>query len=222
MNAEIISKLKILSFNNKLMINRPEDVDVFNGIDFDTSVDKPKYDVVFAFIFSLNEFSEIVKMAIEKDLMHPNGYLYFAYPKKGNKQYKEYIGRDDFFTSVYMDKDGFVNGSKLKFNKMVAFNDTFTCIGLKFETNIKQKAQPSQCVADYIDRIPELQQYFSKKREITKLFNQLTPGYQRDWARYVYGVKNEETKVKRLAEMEDILKQGYKSVDLYRQSKKQQ
>ena len=159
-------------------------------------------------------------MAIEKDLINPNGYLYFAYPKKGNKQYTEYIGRDDFFTSVNMDKDGFVNGSKLKFNKMVAFNDTFTCIGLKFETKTKQKTQPSQCVADYIDRIPELQQYFSENRGVTEMFDKLTPGYQRDWARYVYGVKNEETKVKRLAEMEDVLKNGYKSIDLYRQNKR--
>ena len=220
MNAEIISKLKILGFNDKLILNKPQNLDAFDGIIFDTSVSKPKYDIVFAFIFALDEFSEIVKMAIEKDLINANGYLYFAYPKKGNKQYKEYIGRDDFFTSVHMDKDGFVNGSKLKFNKMVAFNDTFTCIGLKHEKKTKPKTQPSQCIADYIDRIPELQQYFSENKEVTEMFDKLTPGYRRDWARYVYGVKNEETKAKRLAEMEDILKKGYKSIDLYRQNKK--
>ena len=220
MNAEIISKLKILSFNDKLVLNCPKDLDIFNGIDIDMSVDKPKYDIVLAFIFSLDEFSEIVKMAIEKELINPNGYLYFVYPKKGNKQYKEYIGRDDFFDSVHIDKDGFVLNSKLKFNKMVAFNDTFTCIGLKHETKTKQNTQPRQCVADYIDRIPELQQYFAENKEVTEMFNKLTPGYQRDWARYVYGVKNEETKAKRLAEMEEILKKGYKSIDLYRQNKK--
>ena len=220
MNTEIISKLKILSFNDKLIINRPEDIDIFDGIDFDTSVSKPKYDIVFVFIFSLDEFTEIIKMAIKEDLINANGYLYFAYPKKGNKQYKEYIGRDDFFNTVNMDKDGFVNGSKLKFNKMVAFNDTFTCIGLKHETKAKPKTQQSQCVADYIDRIPELQQYFSENKEVTEIFDKLTPGYRRDWARYVYGVKNEETKAKRLADMENILKKGYKSIDLYRQNKK--
>ena len=52
------------------------------------------------------------------------------------------------------------------------------------------------------------------------MFNKLTPGYQRGWARYVYGVKNEDTKAKRLTEMEDILKKGFKSIDLYRQNKK--
>ena len=220
MNNEIITKLKILSFNDKLIINLPKDIDVFDGIDFNTSANKPKYDVVFAFIFSLDEFSKIVKMAIEKDLINTNGYLYFAYPKKGNKQYKEYIGRDDFFNPVNMDKDGFVNGSKLKFNKMVAFDDTFTSIGLKHETKTKQKTQPSQCVADYIERIPELRQYFSENKEVAEFFDKLTPGYQRDWARYVYGVKSEETKTKRLAEMENVLKKGYKSIDLYRQNKK--
>ena len=219
MNAEILSRLKIHSFNDKLVLNKPQGVDIFDGLTFNTSVVKRKYDIIFVFIFSLDEFSATVRMAVEKDLINPNGYLYFAYPKKGNKQYKEYIGRDDFFTTVNMDKDGFVNGSRLKFNKMVALNDTFTCIGLKHETKTKASTQPSQCVADYIDRIPELQQYFSENKEVTELFNKLTPGYQRGWARFVYGVKNEETKAKRLVEMENILKNGYKSIDLYRQNK---
>lgn len=220
MDAEIITKFKILSFADKLVLNKPQDVDAFDGIAFDTSVIKQKYDLVFAFIFSLDEFSALVEKVIGRYLLNPNGYLYFAYPKKGNRQYKEYIGRDDFFARVRMDKDGFVNGSPIKFNKMAAFSDVFTCIGLKHTAQAKVKQQPSQCVADYVDRISDLQKHFANNKIVLELYGNLTPGYRRDWARYVYSAQTEATIQKRLAEMEDILKTGYKSKDTYRQSRK--
>lgn len=52
-------------------------------------------------------------------------------------------------------------------------------------------------------------------KEVITLFDQLTPGYQRNWARYVFGVKNETTTEKRFAEMENALKQRFKSLDLF-------
>lgn len=221
MASEKIQKLKIEDLPVKLVLNKPEDIRDFDGLKFDVSFQKTtKYDLIFAFIFVLDEFPSLVDKVITEDLLNPGGYLYFAYPKKGNKQYEKYIGRDDFFPSVRMDDDGFVNESPIKFNKMLSFSEVFTCIGLKYETKVKKRTQPSQCVADYIDRIPELIKNLAQKPEILALFNGLTPGYQRGWARFVFGVKNEETQVKRLAEMEKILKEGFKSVDLYRLNKK--
>jgi uncharacterized protein YdeI (YjbR/CyaY-like superfamily) len=85
----------------------------------------------------------------------------------------------------------------------------------------KKKAQPSQCVGDYIEQIPVLQKHFTQENpRVLELYNQLSPGYQRDWARYVYSTKSVETTNKRLAEMAQILLQGYKSKDLFRQGKK--
>ena len=217
MNHQIINKLKIEEYTDRLLLNKPEYISGFGDITFDTSIVKPSYDLIFSFIFALVEFPSTINMVVEKELLNPNGYLYFAYPKKGNKRYNEYIGRDDFFTAVCMDKEGFINGSRLKFNKMVAFDEVFTCIGIKYESKTKNKSQPSQCVGDYIDRIPDLLQHFSENTEILNFFNKLTPGYQRDWARYVFSVKTEETKAKRLTEMGKILAEGYKSIDQYRQ-----
>lgn len=131
--------LKINSFNDKLILNKPEDITIFNEIEFDTSLRKAKYDLIFAFIFSLDEFSEMIKMLIEKDLIRQKGCFFFAYPKKGNKKYKEYIGRDDFFKKEHVDNDGFINNSHLKFFKMLAFDDIFTCIGLRHETKKETK-----------------------------------------------------------------------------------
>jgi len=217
---ETLKKFAIEKFDKKLILNKPVNVADFEGIDYVTAIGNEKYDLIFAFIFSLNEFINLVKTVVEKELLHPNGVLYIAYPKKGNKQYKQYIGRDDFIPAVEMDSDGYVFNSPVKFNKMAAFNEVFTVIGLKHEAKRKKTTQPSQCVGDYIERIPDLIKHLEVNNEIYSFFNQLTPGYQRDWARYVFGVKNTATTEKRLAEMKNILKQGYKSVDLYRRGKK--
>ena len=219
MNNEIIKKFAIDKFDKKLILNKPADITDFDGISAGTVLDNDRYDLIFAFILTLNEFTSLLKTVVEKDLLNPNGVLYFAYPKKGNKQYREYIGRDEFFDAAGMDNDGYVFNSPVKFNKMAAFNEVFTVVGLKHEEKRKKSTQPSQCVGDYVDRIPELRKHFEENKEILAFFDQLTPGYQRDWARYVFGVKNPATTEKRLAEMENILKQGYKSVDLYRRGK---
>jgi len=103
--------------------------------------------LIFAFIFSLDEFLNLLIKVIEKDLLNPGGVFYVAYPKKGNKRYKEYIGRDDFFGVVYMDDDGYVFESPIKFNKMVAFNEVFTVVGLKHEENEKNPRNPASALA---------------------------------------------------------------------------
>jgi hypothetical protein len=225
---ETIKKFAVNKYDKKLLLDKPADILDFDGIDFvkatggviEAAASGEKYDLIFAFIFSINEFLNIVKTVADKAILNPNGVLYCAYPKKGNKQYREYIGRDDFFGVVEMDSDGYVFNSPVKFNKMAALNEVFTVVGLKHEEKRKKTSQPSQCAGDYIEHIPDLRKHFEANEEVLTFFDKLTPGYQRDWARYVFGVKNTATTEKRFAEMENILKQGYKSVDLYKQNKK--
>ncbi|GHT29407.1 hypothetical protein AGMMS49574_06090 [Bacteroidia bacterium] len=219
MNNGLIKKLGIGKFDKKLILNKPSGINDFEGLSFSMKLSKDKYDLIFAFIFSLDEFTDILKKVIGDDLLNPNGMLYFAYPKKNNRQYAEYIGRDDFFTVIDMDNNGYVYNSLIKFNKMAAFSEVFTVIGLKHDEKRKQSTQPSQCVTDYIDRILDVRKHFENDNETLALFDKLTPGYQRGWARYVYSTKSEATTEKRFSEMETILKQGYKSIDLFRQNK---
>jgi len=136
MNSETLKKFSIEKFDKKLILNKPADISDFDGISAGTVIGNEKYDLIFAFIFSFAEFTNLVKTVIEKDLLNPNGILYFAYPKKGNKQYKEYIGRDDFFTVIDKNNDGYVFNSSIKYNTMAALNEVFTVIGLK---NVKKK-----------------------------------------------------------------------------------
>jgi hypothetical protein len=221
MSGQIINKLRINTYGSVLALDKPGDIHDLDSLLPDNSVQKEKYNTIFAFVFTLDEFMKKLQMVIEKDMLDRGGNLFFIYPKKGNKRYKEYIGRDDFFERVDVDDDGYVKGSLLKFFKMLAFDDTFTLIGLKHEETRKGRAnQLSQCVSDYIGRIPDLQKHFAEDKEILAFFYILTPGYQRGWARFVYNTRSEETVKKRLDEMAGIIRKGYKSIDLYRADKR--
>jgi Bacteriocin-protection, YdeI or OmpD-Associated len=217
----IVDKLNLKKYASKLILNLPEDIDEFSEIDFDTAVGKEKYDMIFAFVFNLEEFSNELHQVIEKQLLNEKGYLFFAYPKKNNPKYKEYIERDQIFPYINVGEDGYVAESNLKFSRMVSLNDIFTVVGLKSEK--KKTASPSkksQCVDDYIVHVDDIKRYLEKNGELLSTYNSLAFGYQKDWARYVYSAKREETQEKRLLEMEDILGEGYKSMDLYRRKKK--
>jgi len=215
----VIEKLNLHKFKAKLILHKPEDIHDFDELEYDTSINQDKYDLIFLFVFRLEDFSKQLKMIIEKDLMNEKGYVFFVYPKKNNPQYKEYIERDQIFPEINPDEDGYVQGSMLKFSRMVSLNDVFTVVGLKAErkkTKNKQSEKKSQCVDDYIEHIEDIKQFLANDESVLKTYEALTPGYQKDWARYVFSAKRQETQEKRLLEMKDILEEGYKSIDLYR------
>ncbi len=215
----IIEKLSLHKYSTKLILHKPDDIKDFDELEYDTSVKNDKYDLVFVFIFQLDDLSKQLKLIIKKDLLNEKGYLFFAYPKKNNPQYKEYIERDQIFPEIKPDEDGYVLGSMLKFSRMVSLNEVFTIVGLKAEPKKQNKSQAekkSQCVDDYVQHIKDIQQFLADDQPVLQVYNDLTPGYQKNWARYVYSAKRKETQEKRLQEMKEILKEGYKSIDLYR------
>ncbi|WP_252504639.1 YdeI/OmpD-associated family protein [Sporosarcina sp. Marseille-Q4943] len=224
MNSEktIIEKLGLHKYERIAVLNKPDDIDEFKGLSYDVKLKKESYQCVFIFIFTLDQFAEQAKLLIEKRIIENNGYAFFAYPKKGNKQHEQYIERDLFYENLAIDEDGYLSGSDLKFSRMVSLNEVFTVVGLKA---VKKKAATkgatpaSQCVDDYIVHIDDIKTHLSSNEAILGIYNALTFGYQKDWARYVYSAKRQETQEKRLAEMEMILAEGYKSKDLYRQKK---
>lgn len=219
----IVEKLNLNKYDRKLVLNKPEDLDELNGLDYDSSPNKEKYDLIFNFVFSLEEFSLQLQSVINNQLLEKNGYVFFAYPKKNNPKYQEYIERDSLFEVVAMDEEGYTLGSDIKFSRMVSLNDVFTVVGLKSAPKKVKKvasSKSSQCVDDYIIHVDDIKQYLNRNEELLASFNQLTFGYQKDWARYVYSAKRKETQEKRLLEMETVLGEGYKTMDLYRRKQK--
>ncbi|MFJ7726403.1 YdeI/OmpD-associated family protein [Neobacillus sp. NPDC097160] len=219
----LVEKLNLNKYSNKLILQEPDDMDDFNELEYDSSSKQAKYDLIFMFIFSLEEFTQQLQSVIEKQLLEDNGYLFFAYPKKNNKVYKEYIDRDRFMDTLPVDDEGYVLESSIKFSRMVSLNDVFTVVGLKSAPKKAKKAassKASQCVDDYIVHVEDIKKYLSKNEELVRIYNDLTLGYQKDWARYVFSAKRQETQEKRLLEMETVLSEGYKSMELYKRAKR--
>ncbi|MFD0829319.1 YdeI/OmpD-associated family protein [Neobacillus sp. M.A.Huq-85] len=216
----VVEKLNLNKYSNKLILQKPDDLKDFDELEFDSSIQKDKYDLIITFVFGLEEFAEQLQSVIKQNLLEDNGYLFFAYPKKNNPKYDEYIDRDRLIQALPSDEEGYVLGSNIKFARMVSLNDVFTVVGLKSAPKKASSTKNSQCVDDYIVHVEDLKQYLSKSRDLLEKYNQLTFGYQKDWARYVYSAKRKETQEKRLLEMEKVLGEGFKSMELYRQSKK--
>lgn len=219
-NKSIIEKLKLDKYADKLVLNIPKSVSELNELNFDTTIQKPKYDLIFTFVFNLEMFRETLFEIIQKDLLNKNGYVFLAYPKKNNPVYQEYIERDSIFPAIQPDEEGYVKDSSLKFSRMVSLNEIFTVVGLKSSPKRKNKNTNSQYVDDYIVNIDDIKQYLSKDEDLLNFYNQLTFGYQKDWARYIFSAKRTETREKRFLEMETVLGEGYKSIDLYKRGQR--
>ncbi|WP_208588612.1 YdeI/OmpD-associated family protein [Gracilibacillus suaedae] len=214
----IINKLNLTKYKNIAVLNQPSDYDLFDDYQTELTGD---HDAIFIFVETIDEMTSHTQRIIKEEALVEKGYLFFAYPKKGNKRYDTYIHRDDIFPSLKVGEDGYVENSDLKFSRMVSMDDIFTVVGIKREKkNTNKSSKASQSVADYEDNVKDVEEILSDYPNELKFYQNLTPGYQRDWARYIFSAKQQKTREKRQAQMVDILSQGYKSVDLFRQKKK--
>ncbi|KGR91925.1 hypothetical protein CD30_03220 [Ureibacillus massiliensis 4400831 = CIP 108448 = CCUG 49529] len=223
MEKTIVNKLNLLKYEKIALLHLPKGSNYFNELShFDTSlVDGKKYDLIFTFVTDIDAMKEIISTIIFENHLNPKGYLYIAYPKKGNKVYNTFIHRDEIFPSIGVDEEGYVGGSNIKFARMVGLDDVFTVVGLKEESKGKgtSSKKASQRVEDYIDYIPQIEKDLEDAPKQLAFYQSLTPGYQKDWARYVYSAKQEATKEKRREEMKMILSEGFKSRDIYLREK---
>lgn len=125
------------------------------------------------------------------------------------------------FPAMKVGDDGYVEDSDIKFARMVSMDDVYTVVGLKREKKkIKKSSPASQCVGDYEDNVKDVEALLADHPKELKFYMSLTPGYQRDWARYIFSSKQQQTRDKRYLQMVDILSQEYKTLDLYRRNKK--
>ncbi|UVI30179.1 YdeI/OmpD-associated family protein [Paenibacillus spongiae] len=219
MSKSIVDKLNLHKYNQVAIMNEPEGTGYFTGLTgYDTTLKDQSYDLIFAFVLDMASLRELVDRIIERQHLSKNGYLFTAYPKKGNKVYPTFIHRDDLFAGLGSNEEGYIGTSTVKFARMVGLDDVFTVVGFKEDAGAKNQtsSKPSQRVDDYVALIPNVEQDLEDTPELLALYQSLTPGYRKDWARYVYSAKQEDTRAKRREEMKMILQAGYKSRDLYR------
>ena len=221
--ASIAERLGFDKFQKRAVLGKERAIaDDFADLEaYDTDLGSGKYDLIFDYVLTLEELNARVWDTVKADRLNPEGYLYIAYPKIGNKKYSTSVHRDAIFPSLGVDDgNGHVGDSTLKFARMVKLDDTFTLVGMK--NDVKGKGKPAKTssgnVADYEKFIPDLKKYLDTGHPAAaKLYAELTPGYQRDWARYIYSAKQAATQEKRKAEMLDILGKGHKTKNLYQQ-----
>ena len=220
MAKSIVEKLNLYKYNEVAVLNAPEGSDYLAELTgYDTELrDHHAYDLIFAFVLNMDSLKALVDRVITNQHLQTGGYLFAAYPKKGNKVYPTFIHRDELLEGLGSDENGYVGTSNIKFARMVGLDSIFTVVGLKEDAKNKQKAssKPSGYVDDYISFIPSVEKDLYDTPDLLAFYQSLTPGYRKDWARYVYSAKQEETRAKRREEMKMILRKGYKSRELYR------
>ncbi|MBO1580633.1 YdeI/OmpD-associated family protein [Bacillus sp. XF8] len=214
----IIDKLNLNKYTNVVVVNQPEDYDVFTK---QATTLSNHHDAIFVFVETIDEMVQHTQLILNKQLLLEKGYLFFAYPKKGNTRYETFIHRDEIFPAMNVGEDGYVGNSDIKFARMVSMDDVFTVVGLKREKKkIKKTSAASQCVADYVENIKDVEALLADHPNELLFYQGLTPGYQKDWARHIFSAKQQQTREKRGQQMIEILSQGYKSLDLFRRKKK--
>ncbi|KAF1297880.1 hypothetical protein BAU15_08220 [Enterococcus sp. JM4C] len=210
MAQTLLQKLRLQPDQKVTILQRPS-ADYFAELNVSEAYPTEPVETIILFVKTIDEFKEQVLTIVKKNLLVPNGRLLIAYPKKGNKQFETFVHRDEIFPALKVDEeDGYIPGSDYKFNQMVKLDEIYTLIGLKRVTKKNTKTAASQSVGDYVAFIPTLEKELAAEPQALEFFKSLTPGYQRNWARYVYSAKQEATQVKRKQEMIDLLKQGIK------------
>lgn len=185
----IVEKLKLEKYTNMVVINQPSDYDIFTGYPTELRRD---HDAVFIFIETLDEMVAHTQHVIKNQLLLEKGYLFFAYPKKGNKRYSSYLHRDDIFPAMSVGEDGYIGDSEIKFGRMVSMDDVFTVVSLKREKKkMKKTPAASQCVADYEDNITDVEALLADTPNELAFYQSLTPGYRKDWARFIFSAKQQ-------------------------------
>ncbi|WP_223069131.1 YdeI/OmpD-associated family protein [Paenibacillus caui] len=224
MAKTIVEKLNLHNYKKAAVLHMPDGVNALEELaGYDTElVQGQAYDLIFAFVLDMESLKGLVNQVIQGHFLNKDGYLYLAYPKKGNKVYPTFIHRDDLLKGLGADENGYIGTSGIKFARMVGLDDVFTVVGLKEDARNKNRAstKASQRVDDYIEMIPRVEQDLQDTPDLLAFYQSLTPGYRKDWARYVYSASQEATKAKRREEMKMILGAGYKSRDLYRRDHK--
>jgi hypothetical protein len=217
--SAIIDKFKLNSYKALPILNLPE----YLNEELKSITPAPlltKQEAVLVFTTSNADFFQQLESLVKQDVLEDKGVLLICYPKKGNPRYPSTVHRDEIFVKVGMNNDGFIYGSSYMFNRMLAFDETFTLLEVKKLLNFKPGSRPSQSGADFIKYIPDIEGLLKDEPLALRFYQGLTPGYRKDWAVHVFSTENPDTRNKRISEMIKLLKEGHKNMTLYRQSLK--
>ncbi|GEO69837.1 YdeI/OmpD-associated family protein [Levilactobacillus acidifarinae] len=74
---------------------------------------------------------------------------------------------------------------------------------------------PQLPLSAYEPMIPQVADLLADDVSLQAFFTTLTPGYQREWARFIFGAKAKATQQRHIAVMRTVFQAGYKSKRAY-------
>ncbi|MFY0518888.1 hypothetical protein ACOMCU_13820 [Lysinibacillus sp. UGB7] len=120
-------KFKLQGGRSITILNQPQDV-ILEGISH--SGDAP-YDRIISFVFSVEDMVTYLNSALKANVLVEQGYLFFVYPKKGNKKYEQFIHRDEIFPAIQVDEEKYIVSSDYKFASLMSHDETFSILSIK-------------------------------------------------------------------------------------------
>lgn len=218
MDTALYQKLKLGTFKSIVWWQSAKEESPWESLRLKRDWTETPADLIICYVYTLEEMKTSIMTIVNEQRLQDGGIIYFLYPKKANRLGHVPIGRDEIFP--YLDVEeatGFVPHTDLKFNRMVSFDAHYTLVALKHIAHQAYKpAKVSQRVDDYLEDVPRIVDYLSFDSKVQTFFLALTPGYQKEWARYVYSARTDDTRTKRLGEIVHILSQGFKTKAHYR------
>lgn len=170
------------------------------------------YQNIVSFILTLEDLKN--ELFLANQTLCDFGFIYICYPKLRNRLNIQGIHRDHLFSYLGVDRNtGYVSETMMRFNQMRSFDEDYSTIIFKKDLKMKERPKTSQRVNDYLVYLDELKNIL-KPYKCYDFFNQLTTGYQKNWARYIFSAKTKETKEKRIQETIELLNQKIKSKNL--------
>ena len=213
-----LNKLGLTKFNNVRVTGAPDDMRLMLQ-NLPSSPDaKVPCDLQVSFVFSLEEMKQVIADVATAQRISPHGTLCVVYPKLASKRYVG-IHRDDIFPFIHVNDDtGEVGTTGLKFSRMRSFDENFTVLDLRWLAQVPRRKTRSQRASDYQARLPELAAELPVAAR--SQWDTLTPGYQREWARYIYSPATAKTRAVHLAQAITALVAGFGNIEQYKASLK--
>lgn len=82
----IVEKLQLAKYKEAVILNQPDGADYFQNLaNYEEKLADKQYDLIFDFVETLEELITFVQKVIAENKLSVDGYLFFAYPKKGTK-----------------------------------------------------------------------------------------------------------------------------------------
>lgn len=222
MNTQVATKKFNLDILPKLLVlHLPNNITLFDELHFDKVIISFEYDLIVVFVFTLQEIKKMLYDIYDKNLLSNGGYLYFIYPQKGNQEYRSHIDTKDILTYFHISKEyPYMSNTYLKYTMSYYFNETYSMIDFRYINDKITRTTISSTIIDYASYIPDIKKVITSDQESMNIFESLSEEDQIGWAKFIFSAKSKATQKKRILEMKDMLRQGYKSRDLYKQDYK--